>query len=102
VELLDAIRATGVRLEPLAEAEFRGRAARLDPATAAACLGLCRSLPGEDFDRLRAADLFQATVANFDQANTTAALAGSGITCPPPEPGLIRRYVTAALDGGDR
>jgi hypothetical protein len=100
-ELLDLIREAGVRLEPLPAAEFRERAVGLDPAAAAACLGLCRSLPGEDFDRLRATDLFQATGSCFDQTNTVAALNGSGIACPPPEPGLIRRYVVAALDGAD-
>ena len=101
-ELLETIRAAGVRLEPLSIGEFRERAACLDPTTAAACLGLCRSLPGEDFDRLRAADLFQATGACFDQTNTVAALVGSGIACPPPESGLIQRYIAAALDGTNR
>ena len=101
-ELLDALRAAGVRLEPLAAREFRKRAAGLDPPTAAACLGLCRSLPGRDFDQLRGADLFQATGVRFEQANTTAGLAGSGILCPPPDIALIRRYVIAALDGADQ
>ncbi len=100
-ELLDAVRKAGVRLEPLPATEFRERAAGLDPTAAAAFLGLCRSLPGEDFDRLRETDLFRATGSRFDQTNAVAALDGSGIACPPPEPGLIRRYV-AALDGADR
>ncbi|QEL14664.1 peptide synthetase [Limnoglobus roseus] len=101
-ELLDAVRASGVRLDPLSMAEFRARAAGLDPSAAAGCLGLCRALPGEEFDQLRATDLFQATGVSFDQTNTTATLGGSGIACPPPEPELIRKYVAAALDGIDR
>ena len=100
-ELLDAIRAAGVRLDPMAADDFRTRATSLDPSTAAACLGLCRSLADGDFDRLRAADLFQATGAHFDQSNTVAGLAGSGIVCPPPDSGLIAKYVAAALDGDD-
>ena len=79
-ELLDAVRSAGVRLDPLSADEFRERAAGLDPDCAAACLGLCRSLPG-GYDRLRTADLFQATGVTFDQANTLAGLAGSGVVC---------------------
>ena len=101
-ELLTAMRAVGVRLEPLSTIEFRDRAATLDLKAAAACLGLCRSFPGEDFDRLRAADLFQATGASFDRTNTISALSGTGIVCPPPDPALIRSYVAAALDGANR
>jgi amino acid adenylation domain-containing protein/thioester reductase-like protein len=96
--LLDAMRAAGVRLDQLPEPEFRRRAADLDGA--AACLGLCRTT--DSFDRLRTADLFQATAVTFDQRNTTAGLAGSGITCPPPSPGLLAKYVAAALHGADR
>jgi amino acid adenylation domain-containing protein/thioester reductase-like protein len=96
-ELLDAIRAAGVRLDPLTADEFHIRAAGLDPATAAACLGLCRSLTGAGYDRLRTTDLFQATGVTFDQANTLAGLAGSGIACPPPDPELLGKYVRAAI-----
>src|SRR5205814_807864 len=89
VELLDAVRAAGVRLDPLTADEFRARAEGLDPESAAACLGLCRAMPGAGYDRLRATDLFQATGVTFDQANTIAGLAGSGVACPPPDPELI-------------
>jgi thioester reductase-like protein len=95
--LLDAVRAAGVRLDPLTTDEFRERVQGLDPETAAACLALCRALPGAGYDRLRTADLFQATGVTFDQANTLAGLAGSGIACPPPDPELIGKYARAAL-----
>jgi hypothetical protein len=42
-------------------------------------------------------DLFQATDAVFVLDNTLAGLAGSGIVCPPPEPGLLRKYLRAWL-----
>jgi amino acid adenylation domain-containing protein/thioester reductase-like protein len=96
-ELLDAVRAVGVRLDSLTADEFRTRAEGLDPETAAACLGLCRALPGAGYDHLRTADLFQATGVTFDQANTLAGLAGSGVACPPPDPEVIGKYVRAAL-----
>ena len=55
LSLLDAMRAAGVRLDdPLPEAEFRRRAANLDGAAAAACLGLCRAAEG--YHRLRTAE----------------------------------------------
>jgi thioester reductase-like protein len=95
--LLDAVRAAGVRLDPLTADEFRERAEGLDPESAATCLALCRALPGTGYDRLRTADLFQATGVTFDQANTIAGLAESGIACPPPDPELIGKYVRAAI-----
>jgi amino acid adenylation domain-containing protein/thioester reductase-like protein len=96
-ELLDAVRAAGLRLDALAADEFRERAAGLDPETASACLALCRALPGASYDRLRTADLFQATGVTFDQANTLVGFAGTRIACPPPDPELVRKYVRAAL-----
>src|SRR5262249_55092210 len=59
-ELLAAVRRAGVRLDALSADEFRARVEGLDPASAAACLGLCRALPAAGYDRLRTADLFQA------------------------------------------
>ena len=100
-QLLDAVRATGVRLEPLPDDEFRRRASGLDSATAAVCLGLCRSLPAGAFEQYRSADLFQATGVQFDQTNTLVGLAGSGLVCPPPDSGLIAKYVAAALAGDE-
>jgi thioester reductase-like protein len=98
--LVGALKASGVRLDALGPDEFRERVRSLDPEAAAACLGLCRAIPGEGFDRLRTADLFQATGVTFDQRNTLAGLAGTGVECPPPSPDLLAKYVAAALPNG--
>jgi thioester reductase-like protein len=97
--LVDAVRAFGIPLQPLGPDKFRQRIRALDPDTAAACLGLCRALPG-GFDRLRTSDLFQATGVTFDQRNTTAGLAGTGLACPPPSPELLAKYLAAVFPDG--
>lgn len=62
-------------------------------------LALARCLPRGAFERHRAIELFQATGAEFRMENTTAGLAGSGISCPPPSSDLLRLYARNALQG---
>ncbi|MBX9695676.1 MAG: thioester reductase domain-containing protein, partial [Cyanobacteria bacterium] len=65
----------------------------------AASLALCRVTGDSGYFRSRRSmDLFQATDVTFDMTNTTKSLAGTEITCPPPDAHLIRQYVRAALD----
>jgi thioester reductase-like protein len=97
----DALAAEGVAVPEVAADEWRERVAGLErqaPEAAAACLAICRGLPGE-FARYRTMDLFQATDVVFDTTHTDAGLAGTGIRCPAADMDLLRRYVRAALDG---
>jgi amino acid adenylation domain-containing protein/thioester reductase-like protein len=102
-DIVAALAGAGVRLEEVSVGRWRDRLAELrqaEPAAAAACLALCRGLPGEEsFSAYRTMDLFQATGVVFDMRRTHAALAGTGIACPP-APQLIRTYVAAALAAG--
>jgi amino acid adenylation domain-containing protein/thioester reductase-like protein len=95
----------GVPLPRLPAAEWLQRLRSLGSHSAdaaAACLALCRGLPGGShlFDRYRTADLFQATGVEFDTGNTTAGLAGTGIVCPPADSRLLRIYINAAFPDG--
>jgi hypothetical protein len=95
----------GIPVARLADAEWLHRLRSLGRHSAdiaAACLALCRGLPGGSnvFDQYRTADLFQATGVEFDTQHTTAGLAGSGIACPPADSRLLRIYIEAAFPGG--
>jgi thioester reductase-like protein len=69
-----------------------------EPEVAAALLGLVRAAgEGERLARLRGFDLFAATGCRFDDREAAAALAGSGLACPPPTAALLDRYVGAIL-----
>jgi hypothetical protein len=72
-----------------------------DVTAAAACLALCRGLPGADelFERYRTLDLFQATGVRFGQERALAGLAGSGIICPTVDEALLDRHVAATQLG---
>ena len=97
--LIDALGERGIYFETAPPDRWFERLRELErdsPEAAAACLALCRGLPG-DFDRYRTMDLFQATGVEFDRTNTRAGLAGSGLVCPPPTAGLIGRYVDHIL-----
>jgi amino acid adenylation domain-containing protein/thioester reductase-like protein len=100
-ELLAAVRAAGVELEVVGWPEWRRRLAALEstaPETAAACLALARAMPeAADFARYRSLDLFPSGGVIFDQSATHAALRGADLTCPPPSPELLGRYVAFAL-----
>lgn len=102
-ELIDAVRAAGVDLEPVGESEWRERVARRANAAGAeaastAFLSLCRSAAGDTaFARQRTLDLFQATGARFAMENTRAGLAGSGLRCPDVTPELLLLYARRAL-----
>jgi thioester reductase-like protein len=101
-ELVDAVRAFGVPLEEVSAERWQERLGELqgrDPDAAAACLALCRLLPGgaESFNRCRTMDLFQATGVTFGMDAALAGLAGSGLACPPPGPELLHKYVAHAL-----
>ncbi len=99
-ELLDALRAHGIAVAAVSDAEWRGRLAEFGDSArgapeAAAYLALCRALPGGSaFARQRTLDLFQATGVEFGMKNTLGGLAGSGIACPPPSGTLLRTYLT--------
>jgi pristinamycin I synthase-3/4 len=101
-ELTAALGRAGIPIAEVDAGRWRERLGALEPEDAAACLALCRALPGggESFERYRTLDLFQATGVEFDQGRALAGLAGSGIVCPPPDERLLDRYVRAAL--GDR
>jgi amino acid adenylation domain-containing protein/thioester reductase-like protein len=99
------LRDFGIPLARLTDAEWLHRLRSLgrDSAdAAAACMALCRGLPGgsDVFDHYRTTDLFQATGVEFDTQNTTAGLAGSGIVCPPADSRLLRIYIQAAFPDG--
>ena len=100
-ELLDAMRAVGVTIETVDWPTWRRRLTELEytsPETAAACMALGRAMPDPiEAACYRTLDLFPAGAAMFDQARTDAALAGSGIACPPPSADLLQRYVAFAL-----
>jgi thioester reductase-like protein len=101
-ELAAALRLAGVRLDEVDAGGWRDRLLRFvsdDPEAAAACLALCRGLPGTDdlFERYRTLDLFQATGVRFGTERTQAGLAGLGIVCVAIDNALLDRYVAAAL-----
>ncbi len=102
-DLICAARDSGVPLERVGEAEWRARVARHGSTAGAeaistAFLSLCRSAEGDAaFQRQRTLDLFQSTGAEFAVDNTQAALAGSGIRCPPVTPELLQLYARQSL-----
>jgi thioester reductase-like protein len=100
-EIVAALAEKGIRIAEVAVPHWHDRLRELQrdaPAAAAACLALCRGLPGEAaFDRYRTMDLFQSTDVVFDMRQALAGLSGTGISCPPPVPDLVRKYVAAAL-----
>jgi thioester reductase-like protein len=100
-DVVAALARRGVAVAPVDADAWRERLAALgreSPDAAAACLALCRALPGPDrFARYRPLDLFPAGEAVFDMRHTAAGLAGSGIVCPPPTPALLDRYLDHAL-----
>jgi thioester reductase-like protein len=101
-ELVVALERSGVRIEEVDAACWRERLARLEASDAgAACLALCRALPGHDlFERYRTLDLFQATGVQFGIERARAGLAGSGIHWPVADEALLDRYVSGLLRGG--
>ncbi len=97
-ELTAMLRARGLRLDEVAPAAWRKRIAaveRQDPEAAAACLALCRALPGGPgvFQAFRALDLFQATGVTFDCTAAREGLRGSGLPWPEPGSDLFSRYL---------
>jgi myxalamid-type nonribosomal peptide synthetase MxaA len=109
-DLADALREYGVPIDPVSDTEWKNRAGqrfgagaatKFDASEAAAAyLALCRSMAsasGDAFERYRTMDLFQATGVEFGMGRTLAALAGSGISCPSPDRGLLRTYVARIM-----
>jgi thioester reductase-like protein len=102
-ELISVLQKQGVPIKRESGTEFLRRASELksksvDQDAAAACLALCRCLPGESsFNSFRTMDLFQATDIVFDMHNTKAVLSATNLSCPPPNEILIDRYVAVAL-----
>lgn len=94
-DLLVAMRAEGLVVEPVPERVFRARAAARGEEAAAASLALCRGTPG--FSRHRTMDLFQASGIRFDDARARAALDPVGLARPAVTADLLRRYVREAL-----
>jgi hypothetical protein len=107
-----AVRRAGTDLGAVTPGVFAERVARLremsargdDRAAGAdrrafesvvALLGACRA--GDSYARVRPCDVFQASGMEFDTRRTDAALAGSGIACPPPGEALLDRYVAWML-----
>jgi amino acid adenylation domain-containing protein/thioester reductase-like protein len=91
-------RITIASVNPAAWRERLAALWREKPDAAAACLALCRALPGpESFAPYRTLDLFQASGVVFDMRQTAAGLTGSGIFCPLPTPELLDRYIDHAL-----
>ncbi len=99
--LVEALSGCGKRVSVVSDAEWRRRLQHLQAggsgSAAAACLGLCRSLDADAFQRHRTFDLFQATGTVFDMTCTHAALCGRGITCPRPTAELLRRYARCSV-----
>ncbi len=100
-DVVAALARRGITVASVSADAWRERLAALgreSPDAAAACLALCRALPGpESFARYRPLDLFPAGDAVFDMRRTEAGLAGSDIVCPPPTPELLDRYLDHAL-----
>lgn len=97
-----ALQQFGVRLErlPRAEWQLRMQAALqtcTGPESASALLALCRLLGEEHYRQLRCLDLFQTTGIRFDTQAAEAVLNPLGLTCPPPEPELLQRYLQQML-----
>ncbi len=100
--LVAALRRAGRPIARVSEEQFLARLGGLlkeggRAEEAAACLALCRRLSAQDFGRLRTLDLFQATGARFAMERTLAGLAGSGLSCPPPDAALLDAYVRHLL-----
>ncbi len=99
-EIITGLRRTGVALEEVPPARWRERLGRLrrgDPDAAAACLALCRVLPGggdDPYVHYRTMDLFQATGVEFGMDRALAGLTDSGAAPPPPGPELLPLYLT--------
>jgi thioester reductase-like protein len=99
-ELVAALGRAGVSIEEVEAGSWKERLMRLEEAEAAACLALCRALPGkaEWFASYRTMDLFQATGVRFGMERAWAGLAGSGIRWPAADAALLDRYVAGALE----
>jgi amino acid adenylation domain-containing protein/thioester reductase-like protein len=100
--LVDALRAEGVRVDDVGASAWRAVGARAgdDEAAAAAHLAFSRAGGEAAYVRQRPLELFQSTGFAFDDARARAALAGTGLACPPAGPALLRRYARAALGRG--
>jgi len=104
-ELTAALRARGWRLdevEPAARLKRLAVVDREDPEAAAACLALCRALPGGAgvFQAFRTMDLFQATGVTFDCTAARDGLRGSGLPWPEPGSDLFSRYLDQWMKTG--
>lgn len=98
--IIKALRESDLRLDSLPHDAWHEKmsARPLTAEESAACLGLGRLLPdGGTLQRHRAIDLFQATDVIFDTRRTDAALAGSGIICPPADAALLSLYLRNAM-----
>ncbi|MDP2205586.1 MAG: AMP-binding protein [Alphaproteobacteria bacterium] len=71
----------------------------MDTAESAAALGLCRTLPPDQYARHRIMDLFQATDVIFDTVEADKYLLPADIICPAPDDALMDLYMRNIFSG---